>query len=217
MEDVVSSVVEEVLRNDGDLKDLTVNRDDIIAYTLNRIPPKYITSERGILHGKLDAKFETQQKTDILFSVYEAIGVIKNGRNTGVARDSRVDGGSDRRLPHFVGEVLEETTLSMVPDVEVSILYKGKLMEMIDSDWKNPYKTNRATRGYYHFWPKFDEGTLKKGDKIEFTLLFKHPKFMEKSAEVEIEALAKPDISFKAPIVLIQAKEGVNLDFLYED
>lgn len=139
MEDIVANVVEEVLRNDKDLNPEEFRRNDIIAYVLNRIAPRYVTSERGILHGKLEAKYAVQERTDILFCVYEAIEVIKSRRSTEVsgAISTGFDGDTCR-FAHIVGEVLEETTMVLIPDVEVSLLYNDRVAEMVDSSWKNP-------------------------------------------------------------------------------
>ena len=218
MEDIVKGVVDEVLKNDRDVAQIKVNRDDIVAYVLNRIPPQYVTSERGILHGKLQARYEPQQKTDILFCVYEAIDVIRSRRDTAASSaKTRKDDVLQRRVSHIVGEVLEETTLSMIPDVEVSLLLKGKPVAMVDDTWKNPYVTNRATRGYYHFWPDYLESEMKGQSSVQFTLEFKHPRFESKKVDVDIDILDKPDMSQTCvvSIVLLKAKDGVDLDFLY--
>jgi len=220
MEDIVGNVVDEVLKNDKDLNPEEYRKDDIVAYVLNRINPRYITSERGILHGKLEARYATQERTDILFSIYEAIEVIKSRRATGAGDSTGGKVCEDAgRLAHIVGEVLEETTMVMIPDVEISLLYNDRVAEMIDEGWKNPYKTNRATRGYYHFWPVYHGEDMMKGKKIPFTLVFRHPKFKEKRMDIEIDLLVEPDMakSHVVPIVLLSANEGVDLDFLYTD
>ncbi|PKL36061.1 MAG: hypothetical protein CVV44_17730 [Spirochaetae bacterium HGW-Spirochaetae-1] len=218
MEDIVANVVEEVMKKDKDLEKIKVNRDDIVAYVLNRIPPKYITSERGILHGKIQAHYETQQKTDMLFSVYEAIDVIKKRRSTELHSAESTAAAEEYRLSHIVGEVLEETTLSMIPNVEVTLLFKGKPAKMIDDNWKNPYTTNKATKGYYHFWPIFSKGDMGKSAHVPFTLEFSHPKFEDKKVDIEIETISKPNMAktHTTAIVLLQAKVGVDLDFLYK-
>jgi hypothetical protein len=82
MEDVVSSVVGELLaKQKEELPHADMYWDDIIAYVLNRIPPKYITSERGILHDRIDALSAVQQRSDILFLAHEAIVVIRAAHN----------------------------------------------------------------------------------------------------------------------------------------
>ena len=78
MEEIVGSVVMEILSREKDEQSQSeLFREDVIAYVLNRVPPKYFTSERGIIHGKIESKFIIQKKADILFLVYEAISVVK--------------------------------------------------------------------------------------------------------------------------------------------
>ncbi len=216
-EDIIYNIVNEVLKSDNDIKNLNLHKDDIVAYILNRIPPKYITSERGVLHGKLEARYIIQQKTDILLLLYEAVEVFSKRRPTEQGdEDNDVD--MDKcRFPHIFGEILEETTFTIVPDVEVSLLYHGKSSEMINRGWKNPYITNKATMGFCHFWPIYDE---KMGDarKIPFQLFFKHPQFEEKTLDLDVELMERADVgkSHVVPIILMKLKEGIDPDSLYD-
>ena len=214
MEDIVASVVDEVLKNDKELKSTTLNREDIIAYVLNRIPPRYVTSERGILHGLLNSKYKAQERTDILICVHEAIEVVKN-RREGEAPE---EGESSDYFIHIVGEVLEESTFTMIPDVEVTLLHMGKPAAMSEGGWKNPTNTHRATKGYYHFSPSLSEKELQ-GGKLSFSLLFRHPKLQERTIDLDVEFLPEPGKgqSHIVPIVLLQVKEGIDTDFLYQE
>ncbi|MBN1534415.1 MAG: late competence development ComFB family protein [Spirochaetes bacterium] len=216
MMDIVTSAVHEVMKNDRSVKDSGANDEDIIAYVLNRVPPKYITSERGILHGALDVKYMVQQRMDVLTLIYDAVNEIKRRRSSKAI--SKEEGEIDRiRLPHIIGTVLEETTLTIIPDVEVALLYKGKIAEMLYDEWENPYRSHKATMGYYHFWPKYNKKSM--GDTPTFTLRFRHPKFNEMTADAMLQPLGKDDEggSHVVPIVLMTAKDGVSLDFLYEE
>jgi competence protein ComFB len=216
MMDIVTSAVHEVMKNDRSVKDSGTNDDDIIAYVLNRVPPKYITSERGILHGALDVKYMVQQRMDVLTLIYDAVNEIKRRRTS--RSISKEEGDVDKiRLPHIIGTVLEETTLAIIPNVEVTLLFKGKTAEMVYDEWENPYTSYKATMGYYHFWPKYHKKSM--GDKPAFTLQFRHPKFNDLTVETTLELPGKDNEgrSHVVPIVLLTAREGVNLDFLYEE
>ncbi len=114
MEDIVTSVVREVLKKDKDLPKAEIYEQDIIAYVLNRVPARYITSERGIIHGKLESRFKFQQRTDILFLIQEAIQNIQSRRASSPSSVEEL-AGRERMLPHIMGEVLEETTFSIIP------------------------------------------------------------------------------------------------------
>ncbi len=216
-EDIIYNIVNEVMKSDKDIKNLKLQKDDIVAYILNRIPPKYITSERGVLHGKLEARYIIQQKTDILLLLYEAIEVFNKRRPTEKGDDNFEVEIEKCRFPHIFGEILEETTFTIVSNAEVSLLYNGKPTEMINQGWKNPYITNKATMGFYHFWPVYEEEMGNPG-KVPFQLAFKHPKFEEKRLDINVDLLDKADVgkSHVVPIILLKLHQGVDPDFLYD-
>jgi hypothetical protein len=119
---------------------------------------------------------------------------------------------------HILGEVLEETSFLVIPDVEVSLLYKGKESKMIDSTWENPYNTNYATKGFYHFWPEFHEGDMDEKSPVPFKIIFKHPKFKEKSLNIELSVMDTFYLNktHVVPLTLLQTQIGVDISFLYE-
>jgi len=221
MEDIVEALVEEVLlKTSRDaIGSAVIYKDDIITYVLNRIPPKYYTSERGILHGKLDSQFVFQQKTDILLLTHEAINTIKKRRSSELpAFEGKKE--NEYFLPHILGEILEETTFSIIPKVTVTLLYNDKPAEMIDQYWKNPYMTNKPTKGFFHFWPKLPiSGKDKKNNKdIQYSLLCAHPKFKEKKIDFNLGIVDSRNSykSFIMPMILLDKLEGVDLSFLSE-
>ncbi len=219
MEDVVSSVVGELLaKQKEELPHADMYWDDIIAYVLNRIPPKYITSERGILHDRIDALSAVQQRSDILFLAHEAIGFIKGRRTSNNHADYDAIARKSLFFPHVLGEVVEETTFTSIPDVEVTLMRKGKKAAMIDESWKNPYVTHRATKGFYHFWPDFDEEGMPREGTVGFTLIFSHPKFTKIEVDFEVPVVETFTLnkSHVVPITLMKTLDGVDISFLYE-
>jgi len=48
---------------------------DIIAYALNQLPPKYVVSERGHVHTKIDF-VEIQHETDVTRVILQGINTI---------------------------------------------------------------------------------------------------------------------------------------------
>lgn len=216
-EDIINNIVNEVLKSDKDIKNLKLHKDDIVAYILNRVPPKYITSERGLLHGKLEARYIIQQKTDILLLLYEAIEVFSKRRQSEKSDENENENIDNCRFPHIFGEILEETTFTIVSDVKVSLLYDGKPSEMINQGWKNPYITNKATMGFYHFWPLYEE-VMGNSPKVSFQLIFTHPKFEEKMLDINVNLFEKADVgkSHVVPIVLMKLNKGIDPGFLYD-
>jgi competence protein ComFB len=207
MKDIVINTVDEVLKEKENLNIPRNGRDDIIAYVLNRIQPKYATGERGLLHGILDAKYKIQQRIDIFFLIYEAIHII-NRRGSNPSDTGWASSESSFFLPHIVGQVLEESTLSVVSDVEVSLLFNGAPAAMVDSFWDNPYKTNGATKGHYHFWPHFSEPGMGKKSVLSFTLSFCHTEFADKKIDIDltVDLKSKRVQTQFIPLVLLSAE-----------
>jgi competence protein ComFB len=214
MRDIVINILDEVLKKEQETNLTANSRDDIIAYVLNRVQPRYVTSERGLLYGILDAKYQVQQRVDILFLIYEAIYKILKRRDSSTASKETIIPEKSSYLPHIVGQILEETSLGVVPDVEVMMLYGGKPASMVDTDWENPYKTKVATKGHFHFWPRYEEKEMGKGPSIPFSITFRHDQCAAESIDLNLEVLRNADFgkSLFIPIVLLKAKEGVVLD-----
>lgn len=81
MEDVVDNVLNEVII---EYKDICVCKEcieDIKAMALNRLPPQYVSSERGLLYTK-SKELKRQFKVDITREVVRAIEIVsKNPRH----------------------------------------------------------------------------------------------------------------------------------------
>lgn len=215
MEDIVSAIVDEVFAdryNEISDKKARVFKGDIITYVLNKIPPRYYTSERGILHNKLESQIRFQEKSDILMLTYEAIDTVRFRRDSELLTDVNGEEIKKHFFPHILGEVLEATAFSVIPDVEVTLLFQDMPAEMIDPEWKNPYFTNKATRGFFHFWPVLDDPE-NKIKKRKFNLCCRHPKFKEKSVDFEVEVVENRS-SYKSHVVstvLLEAQEGADI------
>ncbi len=219
MEDIVASVTSEVLSKEGkDLPDSQMHREDIMAYVLNKVPARYITSERGMLHDRMESRLVFQQRTDILFLVHEAIEFVKNRRSTPKHTDYGSLKARKHILPHIFGEILEETTFSYIPGVEITLLFRDKAVSMIDEGWSNPYMTMKATKGFYQFWPDYNEKEMGGGPEIPFTLLFRHEKFSD--LRVDLRLMVQDGFGLHEsqviPITLMKLHEGEDVSFLYE-
>jgi competence protein ComFB len=219
MEDIIKNVLMEMLKNDHSAELSQNNIEDITAYVLNRISPRYITTERGIIHEKLESKFKFQDKPDILFLIHEAILIIKNRRPSAPRKKiEKPVATTDEAFPHLIGEVLEKTTMSIIPEVKVTLLYQGSPAQMIDEGWSNPCHTNASTRGYYHFIPEFFPEIMSGKNEIYFKITFTHPKFIDKEIDLPIKPVktVNLDESLIIPLVFLQIKDGVDISFLYE-
>jgi competence protein ComFB len=50
---------------------------DIVAYALNRIPPKYVSTEKGALYSKTTASFDQMYRMEVLKAIAEGSRVVK--------------------------------------------------------------------------------------------------------------------------------------------
>jgi hypothetical protein len=219
MEVIVSDMVDQVLEKDRSISGVGFTRSDIIAYILNRVPARYVTGERGMMHSRIDTRLKFQQHSDLLFLIYEAVDIFSKRR--GADADRNIDEIEWRSgiIPHIMGEVLEESTLSIVPEVKISLLYNNIPVPMVDSNWENPYTTRNATRGYYHFWPYIDGNAGDIPDSVKFTITFEHPDFEVRRIDIAVPANKKRGMgkNFNVPITLLKLKPGKSPEFLCQD
>lgn len=50
-------------------------KKDIMAYTLNQLPPKYIVSEKGYIYERI-GEMKQQFKVDVLKAVIKAVNIV---------------------------------------------------------------------------------------------------------------------------------------------
>ncbi len=169
MEDIVTNAVIEMLKdNDEKLLKCSAYIEDIVCYVLNRIPPRYVTSGRGVLHFELEKEDNVQQLADIYAKIKEAREIIANRRKekdyifeeTDFFFKDNVINTSQEYLnfPYFTGRVIMSSREGLKENVKVSLFIKqnGKYVsaEMINHNWQNPFVTSKYTYGYYTFWVK---------------------------------------------------------------
>jgi competence protein ComFB len=83
MEDAVRKSLEEILAETAylDFKPTEKEKMDVMALTLNRIPPRYVVSEKGYLFTRAE-ELRQQFKTDLLVELTRAIDQVrKNPRS----------------------------------------------------------------------------------------------------------------------------------------
>ena len=54
----------------------------------------------------------------------------------------------------FMGIVLDGNTFEPVPKAKITLKMDGKLAEMVDKTWSNPFHLVPSTKGVYSFWVK---------------------------------------------------------------
>lgn len=182
-------------------------RLDAMAFVLNRIPPKYIISSRGITHTAADQNL-TQIKADIDTLAMEGIRLVSSSKrpthNINATSEALYISGSTPYFffPVFTGTVMDGTTFEPLTDVSITLIKDGKNAEMIDQTWNNPTKTYLSTKGTYSFNVKPEvsqnEGETK---QYEFTVL------------VEAEGYESISYAFSIPVTseLLKQTRGLSL------
>lgn len=144
-------------------------RLDTASYVLNRIPPKYVVSGRGVSHNV--SADDTQLKADIDALVMEGIQAISNARRPYHGQKTVADVEKSENpaynFPTFIGTVYDGTTFEPIGGAKVVLKNNNELSEMVDYTWQNPITTSGVTKGVFSFWVK-PIYTEKKGDNAVF-------------------------------------------------
>ncbi|MFW5799502.1 MAG: late competence development ComFB family protein [Spirochaetota bacterium] len=176
MEDVVIDVLDILLKErDDDICNSHQSKLDIIAFSLNRLPPKYIVSERGFTHSFIEEINNTDWKTDVISVVNLGIDIISKRQRNHPENEEIEEGILNNKnnikdpienlfvteegvyyynFPHIVGQVFDKDTLKPIENVKVKLYIDDKFAKSSESSWKNPYITKKVTQGFYSFWPK---------------------------------------------------------------
>ena len=161
-EDLVLHIAEIVLKDRPDVKKSDGLLLDVAAYTLNRLPPRYILSERGFTRLAADHYAENGDSlaglVEVLLLVNKAVDTIAGRRKPAAqpkaasAEESALP-GYWHNLPYMIGRVADRGR--PVVGAVVTLLVNGRPAQSAEeSGWTNPYVTNAATRGFFSFLPK---------------------------------------------------------------
>jgi len=153
-------------------------RLDVACYVLNRIPQRYVTSGRGFAYLESDYNDNPQLQVDVVTLCHEGLR-----RVTSIRRSFYTDidepemklspGGVYFDFPLIKGRVLNGITFSPVINVDIEFRIDGKLVQMLDSRWPNPYSVVDNTPGTYLFWPKpipSDKSEVERSFEVELQI-----------------------------------------------
>jgi hypothetical protein len=167
-EDIVYSLIDLALEEYPDLKSDTCFIDDVAAFTLNRIPPCYMTGERGFSHFAVNHFLPLKDDNlpddlvETLVLINMAIQVLQNRRKDSnhvqtqgedVVKE-RVDYGVyTHNFPHIIGKIVDDQMQIPLYGISVTLYINNALADSAQQRWPNPYITQKATRGIFSFWP----------------------------------------------------------------
>ena len=150
-------------------------RLDTVSYVLNRIPPKYIVSGRGVTHAS-ETLSNKQLLADVDALILEGMRTVSSTKrpfhnNTRQDCSVAADNNPSFNFPTFTGTILDGSTFEPITDAEIIMKMDGNPVEMIDKTWSNPYKTCRSTKGTFSFWAKAIKANSE-GEQKKFAFTF---------------------------------------------
>jgi competence protein ComFB len=204
-EDLVLYVADIVIKDRPDIESDEDILHDVAAYTLNRIPPRYIISERGFTRLAADHWVDSDNEdglaslVEVLILVNKAIDIVKSRRKGGLPTQDAEPPSEEEvpdvrkfwhNLPYLIGRILDEKTKKPVLDACVCVTIDGKLAEPAERGWLNPYCTNAGTKGFFSFLPKpIRSGSKNKAFTLGLTI--EHQDYQPLTVERKVETVGE--------------------------
>jgi len=213
-EDVVFESVHkifEVIKSEGNPEGLCLCEQckvDTICYTLNRIMPHYIVSNRGIARMEQDWTGKQQAEADIATLIYKGLRVVNHNQRPTAQHDDTIS--EDKVLtepafyiPTIIGRLFDGDTFAPLAGVTVELRSKGELVPMRNRNWQNPFTLVTNTPGAFTFWPA---PVIAEGLDVHRTF--------EYSLKVESPQYETLTHFFKIPVIssMVTAFSSVSLD-----
>lgn len=203
-EEMVLAVIPLVLEDHPDVVADATTIHDVAAYVLNRLPPRYIMSERGLTraaaeHWILDPEdlpvSGGKDRDDptlfgmvqLLILVNKAVELVKGRRVSGGRTspkrrgkgpnpDTSLDSDFWHNFPQIIGRVLDSRRKTAVVGATVT-LRAGRLGVLrTERGWSNPCRINMETSGYFSLWPRaLRDGQESRTLTLRFS--FEHPDY----------------------------------------
>jgi len=165
-EDVVLRAIDIALEDQPKLVSDSAFINDVAAYVLNRVPPRYVMSERGFLRLTVeqleegDGNRSLANIIELMILVNRGIDIVQSRRpsqNTPAADEGPAAPEEPNEFvhnyPQFIGRVVDDVTEQPVFGAVVSLHLDGDLVPPAEPGWSNPYRTHPQTKAFFSFWP----------------------------------------------------------------
>lgn len=130
-------------------------RLDTICYVLNRLPPRYIKSGRGLAYSQIEDSIDrSQQSADVSRLCLEGMKQVLSSKRPHAETMGDLPNVPVFNFPTFVGRILDGVTFEPVKNISVSLLLESKRAVSLDMSWENPYIITEHTPGTFTFWVK---------------------------------------------------------------
>jgi competence protein ComFB len=188
-EDIVISSVDKIfntIKDDGNTGGFCLCdqcRLDTICYTLNRIKPLYIVSNRGMTRIEQDWTEKQQTAADIATLVYKGLQLVNHNQrpscsHTNEPAISPTLSESTFSIPTIIGRLFDGETFAPLSGVTVELRSGGEVVSMRNENWQNPFTLIANTPGAFTFWPASipaDEAGIHR--TIEYSLKIESPQY----------------------------------------
>ncbi|MDC7225519.1 MAG: late competence development ComFB family protein [Spirochaetales bacterium] len=197
MEELVIDTVEEIFSDPDYIKqagccDSDHCRTDVVCYVLNRIPPIYATSSRGLAHIGKTVIDKPQIIADIAALVNEGIKQVgAHNRNDSPEPDYEIPEPPLYNFPIIKGKVIDGKTFAPITGTSISLKMDGVLVPMHASRWSNPSPLVEETEGDFLFWPrsvKAGSAAEKKSFSLQLELAAEGYKPVKHFVNLELDA-----------------------------
>jgi competence protein ComFB len=132
-------------------------RIDVACFVLNRIPPHYIISNRGVARIEQVSISQQQKEADIVSLVFEAIKRVSHNQRPNSDHSNVGDivkPGPVFNIPTIMGRAFNGVNFSPMAGINVELWREGELVRMKSRNWQNPYMLVANTQGTFAFWPE---------------------------------------------------------------
>jgi len=133
-------------------------RIDTVCYTLNRIEPNYIVSNRGFTRIEQASIKRQQIEADITSLIYKGLRLVNHNMRPTAPHDGT--GGATIKInaplfdiPTIAGRIFNGESFEPIVDIEVGLYCDGELVAMRNTNWQNPFTMVQSTPGAFSFWP----------------------------------------------------------------
>jgi len=163
-EDVVFSSVRkifDVIKREGNPEGFCLCEQckiDTVCYTLNRVMPHYLVSNRGIARVEQDWAGKQQAEADVATLIYKGLRVVNHNMRPNAVHDDTIP--EDKVLtepafyiPTLIGRLFDGETFAPLAGVTVELRSNNELVPMRNRNWQNPFTLVANTPGVFTFWP----------------------------------------------------------------
>jgi competence protein ComFB len=183
-------------------------RIDTISYVLNRIPPRYIVSGRGITH---QTAFQNPQTyADIETLIMEGMKTVASSKRSYHGKTNSpetIENVPSFNFPAFLGSVSDGETFEPIEGVKLTLFTEDGIATMMDHTWANPILTSLITKGRYSFWLKpIKAETIGQQKTFNFTIEANAPHY-----ELANYSFSVPIVSSKMPELIYNATYSLQL------